>query len=80
MDIQKEIVRNVRRYGFYKEKPSDKIWQVTDIDCRCGPMVSFDGDTILDLFSEYPWHFTQEQKELFDQENPYWADFFRSRM
>ena len=80
MDIQKEIVRNGRRYGFYKEKPSDKIWQVYPFGMLGELLISFDGEAILNLWTDYPHNFTQEQKELFDKENPYWADFFRNRM
>jgi len=28
------------------------------------------------LFEDYPKKFTKEEKELFDKENPFWADFF----
>ena len=31
------------------------------------------------MFADYPHKLTPEQKETFDKENPYWADFFKDR-
>lgn len=42
-------------------------------------MTSFDKKTIFNIFADYPHKLTKEQKEIFDKENPYWADFFRDR-
>lgn len=65
---------------FHKRHANDKIWWVTPRIPQNGPLyVSFDKKTILNLWSDYPWKFTKEQKELFDKENPYWADFFSYR-
>ena len=35
--------------------------------------------TIFNLFQDYPYKLTKEQKEIFDRENPYWKDFFSDR-
>ncbi|MBQ5951094.1 MAG: hypothetical protein IJL66_02965 [Lachnospiraceae bacterium] len=40
---------------------------------------SFDRKTIYNMFADYPWELTPEQVELFDRENPYWAEFFTDR-
>ena len=40
---------------------------------------TFDGKRIFNLFQDYPHELTEEQKALFDKENPYWADFFKDR-
>ena len=40
---------------------------------------TFDGKKIFNLFRDYPYKLTQEQKALFDKENPYWAIFFKDR-
>lgn len=39
----------------------------------------FDGITIFNLFRDYPYKLTPEQKEIFDEKNPYWADFFKEK-
>ena len=38
---------------------------------------TFDGMTIFNLFRDYPYKLTPEQKEIFDEKNPYCADFFK---
>ena len=38
---------------------------------------TFDGKKIFNLFRDYPHELTENEKELFDTENPYWAEFFR---
>lgn len=64
---------------FYKENPDDKIWWVFTPDEKGLWLFSFDKETIFNLFSDYPWKLTAEQVEIFNKENPYWADFFKDR-
>ena len=81
----------VRKY-FYKNNPTDKIYWVErlieskdkDGKIKYDPVVgsyavSFDKKNILYLFKDYPNRFSKEEKEIFDKENPYWADFFKDR-
>ena len=42
-------------------------------------LFTFDGKQIFNLFRDYPHALTEEQKRIFDAENPYWADFFKDR-
>lgn len=42
-------------------------------------LFTFDGKTIFNLFRDYPHKLTAKQKQIFDAENPYWADFFKDR-
>ena len=64
---------------FYKNNRSGKIWWVDTSD-RVGEWVfSFDKKELFNMFADYPHKLTPEQKELFDKENPYWADFFKDR-
>lgn len=41
--------------------------------------VSFNKKKILNLFSDYPRKFSAKEKALFDEENPYWANYFKDR-
>lgn len=40
---------------------------------------SFDRQKIFWLFKDYPEALSREEKEIFDNENPFWADFFKHR-
>lgn len=42
-------------------------------------LFTFDGKQIFNLFRDYPHALTTEQKKIFDEKNPYWADFFKDR-
>ena len=63
---------------FYKENKKDKIWWVRN-DAYGVWEFSFDRKQIFNLFQDYPYKLTPEQKALFDAENPYWAEFFKDR-
>ena len=65
---------------FYKENANDKIWWVDNPDVIGEFLFSFDKKKTFNLFQDYPWKLTAEQKELFDKENPYWKDFFKDRV
>lgn len=64
---------------FYKNDDTDKIWWVDNLETVGEWLFSFDKKTIFNMFSDYPHKLTKEQKELFDKENPDWADFFSDR-
>jgi hypothetical protein len=65
---------------FYKENESDLMWWVDNANKKIGVHeFTFDKKTIYNLWQDYPYKLTKEQKEIFDKENPFWADFFRDR-
>lgn len=65
---------------WYKDEPSNKIWWLDNGDEITGEWVfSFDKKTRFNMFRDYPKKLTKEQKEIFDKENPFWADFFKDR-
>lgn len=64
---------------FYKNNESDVIWWVEDFDDKGVWEFSFDKKIIFNMFADYPWKLTPEQKAIFDRENPKWAHFFRNR-
>ena len=64
---------------WYKDKPNDKIWWLEVLNAKGIWLFSFDKEKIYNMFEDYPWNMTDEEVEIFDRENPYWADFFRDR-
>jgi hypothetical protein len=64
---------------FIKNNPTDKIWWVDNPDVKGEFLFSFDREKVFNLFADYPWKLTNEQRRIFDKENPYWADFFKDR-
>jgi hypothetical protein len=65
---------------WYKEEPNGKIWWLDNGNEKTGEFVfSFDKKTRFNLFADYPYKLTAEQKEIFDREEPYWANFFKDR-
>lgn len=64
---------------FYKNKRGDKIWWIDTSETIGEWLFTFDKKVIFNMFSDYPYKLTQEQKEIFDKENPYWAEFFSDR-
>ena len=67
------------KYDFYKNNKKDTIYWVDNDDVIGEFLFSFDKKTIYNLFRDYPYKLNKEQKEIFDKENPYWADFFSER-
>lgn len=63
---------------WYKNEETDQIWWIDD-DTIGEWKFSFDKVHIFNMFADYPWKLTPEQKAIFDRENPYWADFFKDR-
>lgn len=64
---------------FFKNNPDDKIWWVEDHEKVGEWLFSFDKKHIFNMFRDYPHELTDEQKKIFDEENPYWVDFFKDR-
>lgn len=64
---------------FYKKNQNDIIWWVDNVG-RVGIWeFSFDKKKIYNMFRDYPWKLSKEEKKIFDRENPYWANFFKDR-
>lgn len=67
------------KYFFYKNKKDNKVWWVDNYDVVGEHLFSFDRIKVYNLFRDYPHALTAEEKEVFDAENPYWAEFFSWR-
>lgn len=65
----------------FKNNPSDRIWWVDNADDVKGEWIfTFDKKKFFNMFQDYPWNLSTEEKKIFDNENPYWAKFFRDRV
>ena len=64
---------------FYKNNEDDKIYWVDNKEKIGAHLFSFDKKTVFNLFEDYPYKLTKEQKRIFDKENPEWAEFFKDR-
>lgn len=65
--------------NFYKNNDTDQIWWVDNTEKVGEHLFTFDKEQIFNLFEDYPYKLTKEQKEIFDKENPFWKDFFKDR-
>lgn len=64
---------------FYKKNKNDIIWWIDNLDTRGEFLFSFDKKKIYNLFKDYPYNLSKIEKDIFDKENPYWAEFFKDR-
>lgn len=67
------------KYEFYKNKETDRIYWVNNTSDIGLLQFSFDREKIYNLFSDYPNSLSEKEKQIFDEENPFWADFFKDR-
>ena len=64
--------------SWYK-KSKDRIWW-EDVSDTVGLLIfSFDKEKEYNMFSDYPHKLSEEEKNIFEEENPYWAEFFSNR-
>lgn len=59
---------------YFKKKETDSIWWRRDTDYVGRYIFSFDKSKDYNLYADYR-SLTKEQKEKFDKENPFWADY-----
>lgn len=52
---------------------------ISDKNNKGEHLFTFDGKKVYNLFRDYPYNLSKEEKELFDAENPYWVEFFKDR-
>ena len=62
---------------FAKFKKDDKVWVLIEPHGGYGSFeFSFDKKKVFNFFRDYPDKLTKEEKAIFDNDFPYWADFF----
>lgn len=64
---------------WFRNSPDDQVWWLDNQEVKGEFIFSFDRKTSFNLFQDYPWKLTSEQKQVFDEENPEWANFFKDR-
>ena len=65
---------------FFKQNESDTIWWVDTTDRDGIWEFSFDKKKVYNMFADFPQKLTKEEVQIFIEENPYWADFFKDRL
>lgn len=74
------IINGVEYLDPYKNKDTDRIYWLNPLDKGIGEyLFSFDLKKVYNLFADYPWKLSEEEKKIFDAENPYWKEFFKDR-
>ena len=64
---------------FHKKNKTDKIWLIDNLETFGEHLFSFDKKHIYNLFQDYSHNMTDAEVEIFNSENPYWAEFFSIR-
>ena len=64
---------------FYKNNTNDTIFWIDNPDEVGIWMFTFDKKKIFNMFQDYPEKLTSDEKQIFDKENPDWAEFFADR-
>lgn len=64
---------------FYKSDPNSKVYWVDNPDSIGVHEFSFDRKRVFNLFEDYPYALTAEEKAIFDKCEPNWAEFFKDR-
>lgn len=69
------------KYTYYKNNNTDIIeWADTGATEDGLWLFRFaQNGKVFNLFRDYPQELTKEQKEIFDRENPQWAEFLKDR-
>lgn len=62
-----------------RDSNENKIWWKVQPGVIGEHIFSFDKKIEYNLFRDYPWELTEEQQRIFDEEYPFWADFFSDR-
>ena len=65
---------------WYKEEEGNKVWWLDNGEEVKGVMIfSFDRKKKYNLFLDYPHNLSKKEVEIFNEEYPFWADFFEGR-
>lgn len=66
---------------WFKNEETDTIWWLDNSDEVNGIFIfSFDKKKQYNLFEDYPHNMKPEEVVIFNNENPFWQDFFKERV
>lgn len=66
--------------NWYKNNDSDKTWWLDNGSEVLGQFIfSFDKKKEYNMFADYPYKLTEKEIEIFNAENPFWANYFKDR-
>ena len=66
--------------NWFKKHDNDKVyWLDNGLEAKGEFVFSFDKKERFNLFADYPYKLSKEQKEIFEKENPFWFNFFIDR-
>ena len=66
---------------WFKNEETDTIWWLDNGDEKKGVFIfSFDQKKQYNLFEDYPHNMKPEEVVIFNNENPFWQDFFKERV
>ena len=77
IEDQKRMITSGEDRYFYKKKRDNKVWWLKEQGGE--HKFSFDKEIVYNLMTDYPDKLTPEQKEIFDNENPYWVKYFQNK-
>ena len=66
-------------YHFYRKDENSEVWWVANTGKFGMHLFTFDKEKLYNLFQDYPYKLSDEELEIFDKYEPFWADFFRGR-
>lgn len=67
--------------NWFKNEETDTIWWLDNGDEKKGIFIfSFDQKKQYNLFEDYPHNMKPEEVVIFNNENPFWQDFFKERV
>lgn len=66
-------------YKFYRKDKDSKVWWAYVEGYKGIHIFSFDRKKTFNLFRDYSYKLTEEEKRMFDECEPFWARFFNNR-
>lgn len=63
--------------NWYKKEKDRLVWWLDDGRYLGRHVFSFDKVQKFNLFKDYPHKLSEEQRQIFDKEEPFWSDYFK---